>query len=294
MTMVRANGITLHTQRLDPPHPPPADGSAPMPTAVLIHGMASDTMASWYFTLAEPLAAAGFPVVLYDLRGHGRSDRPATGYALADFVDDLAGLLTELDVTGPVLLCGNSFGGTIAFGYAARHPDRVAGIVAVESAPPIEEWMARVKVRLARVVDRLPREGAVAEIGLRRGRLAARRADDTRRMLTSTTLAEELPASALPPADQLAAIGCPVLCLYGGRSAVHELAPSVRSLLPQARTVVLPEEKHTVLIDQPEQVRRHVFDWLAAECALPAGGGTPAGRGVAVAGGLAVDHTTTS
>ncbi|WP_245714739.1 alpha/beta fold hydrolase [Micromonospora inyonensis] len=292
--MVRANGITLHTQRLDPPHPPPADGSAPMPTAVLIHGMASDTMASWYFTLAEPLATAGFPVLLYDLRGHGRSDRPATGYALADFVDDLAGLLTELDVTGPLLLCGNSFGGTIAFGYAARHPERVAGIVAVESAPPIEEWMARVKVRLARVVDRLPREGTVAEIGLRRGRLAARRADDTRRMLTSTTLAEELPASALPPGEQLAAIGCPVLCVYGGRSAVHELAPAVRSLLPQARTVVLPDEKHTVLIDQPEQVRRHVFDWLTAECPPPVGGGTPAGPGVAAAGGLAVDHTTTS
>lgn len=266
--MVRANGITLHTQRLDPPGPAVDGRTGPTPTAVLIHGMASDTMASWYFTLAEPLSRAGFPTVLYDLRGHGRSDRPATGYALDDFVDDLAGLLAAEDVTGPLLLLGNSFGGTIAFGYAARHPERVAGIVTVESAPPIPEWMRRVRERLARVAARLPRDGAVTEIGVRRGRVAAQRAAETQRMLADTTLAEELPASPLPPAAALAAIGCPVLCLYGGDSAVVELAPAVRALLPQTRVEVLPDQRHTVLIDRPEEIRRLVFAWLAEDCSL--------------------------
>jgi pimeloyl-ACP methyl ester carboxylesterase len=268
--MVRANGITLHVQRLDPAGAVPGDRTGPTPTAVLIHGMASDTMASWYFTLAEPLTRVGLPVVLYDLRGHGRSERPSTGYALDDFVDDLAALLAELDVTGPLLLCGNSFGATIAFGYAARHPERVAGIVAVESAPPTPEWMRRVRIRLDRIAARLPRDGAVAEIGASRGPRAARRAADTGRMLADTTLATELPASRLPATDSLAAIGCPVLCLYGGDSAVHELAPAVRELLPQARTVVLPDERHSVLIDRPETVRRHVLAWLAQECGLDA------------------------
>lgn len=266
--MVRANGITLHVQRLDPPAAAGTGRGGPTPTAVLLHGMASDSMASWYFTMAEPLARAGLPTVLQDLRGHGRSERPATGYALDDFVDDLAALLATLDVDGPLLLFGNSFGGTIAFGYAARHPDRVAGIVAVESAPPIPEWMRRVRVRLARVAARLPQEGALAEIGARRGAVAARRAADTSRMLADTTLAEELPASRLPTTEALAAIGCPVLCLYGGDSAVGELAPAVRELLPRTRVVVLPGQRHTVLIDQPEAVRRHVFTWLAEQCGL--------------------------
>ncbi|WP_432958565.1 alpha/beta fold hydrolase [Micromonospora haikouensis] len=266
--MVKANGITLHVQRLDPAGPAPAGRTGPTPTAVLIHGMASDTMASWYFTMAEPLTRAGFPTVLYDLRGHGRSDRPATGYALDDFVDDLAALLVELDVTGPLLLFGNSFGGTIAFGYAARHPDRVAGIVAVESSPPTPEWMGRVRMRLERVAARLPREGALAEIGAARGRIAARRAADTGRMLAETTMTAELPASRLPARDALAAIACPVLCLYGGDSAVGELAPAVQGLLPQTRVVVLPDEKHSVLIDRPDSVRRHVLAWLGEECGL--------------------------
>ncbi|MCX4471862.1 Arylesterase [Micromonospora sp. MW-13] len=266
--MVPANGITLHVQRLDPTGPAPGGRTGPTPAAVLIHGMASDTMASWYFTMAEPLARAGFPTVLYDLRGHGRSERPATGYALDDLVDDLAALLAGLDVTGPLLLLGNSFGATIAFGYAARHPDRVAGIVAVESAPPTPEWMRRVRVRLDRVAARLPQRGALAEIGVARGRVAARRAAETGRMLADTTLAQELPASRLPTTEALAAIGCPVLCVYGGASAVRELAPAVRGLLPQARVVVLPEQRHTVLIDRPEEVRRLVFAWLAEECSL--------------------------
>ncbi|WBB82415.1 alpha/beta hydrolase [Micromonospora sp. WMMD882] len=297
--MLQANGITLHVQRLDPavaaadPAPPPAGAAGGLPTAVLIHGMASDTMASWYFTLAEPLAGAGFPVVLYDLRGHGRSERPARGYALDDFVDDLAALLDELAVTGPVLLLGNSFGGTIAFGYAARHPERVVGIVAVESAPPVQEWMVRVRERLARVAARLPQEGAVAEIGARRGRIAGRRAAETSQMLTTTSLAEELPASRLPSVDRLSALTCPVLCLYGGRSAVVELAPTTRSLLPRARTVVFPEEKHTVLIDQPDRVRRHVFHWLAAECGLPVPDGRHDEGADPVGQGLGVDHSTT-
>ncbi|WP_232534279.1 alpha/beta fold hydrolase [Plantactinospora sp. KBS50] len=257
--MVRANGIELHVQRLDPAAGGPRHG----PTAVLLHGMASDTMASWFFTMAEPLVRAGYPAVLQDLRGHGRSERPAAGYDLDHFVDDLAALLDGLAVTGPVLLFGNSFGGTIAFGYAARHPERVAGIVAVESAPPIPEWMRRVRVRLDRVADRLPRAGALAEIGARRGAVAARRAADTGRLLSDTSIAEELPASRLPTTGDLAAIDCPVLCLYGGESAVGELAPAVCQLLPQTRVVVLPGQRHSVLIDQPRAVRRHVFAWLA-------------------------------
>jgi len=268
VTMVQANGITLHVQRLDPPDVVDLGTAHPAPTVVLIHGMASDTLASWYFTMAEPLSRAGLRVVLYDLRGHGRSERPATGYALDDFVDDLAALLVELEVTGPVLLLGNSFGGTIAFGFAARHPDRVAGIVAVESSPPTRAWMTRVGLRLGRVADRLPRDGVLAEISAGRGPVVARRAADTGELLTRTTLAEELPASALPSTRQLAAIGCPVLCVYGGRSAVAELAPSVRLLLPQTRAIVLPGQKHSVLIDRPDSIRRLVFAWLAEECGL--------------------------
>ncbi|WP_326563343.1 alpha/beta fold hydrolase [Micromonospora sp. NBC_01796] len=262
----------MHVERLEPPDGGAGagrtgrnDGPA---TLVMIHGMASDSLASWYFTVAKPLADAGLRVLMYDLRGHGHSERPPTGYALDDFVDDLSAMLTELDVAGPVHLLGNSFGGTIAFAYAVHHPDRVASVTAIESSPPTRAWMARVARRLDRAANLLPRPEALAQISAGRGERVARRARATGEMLVTTTLARDLPASALPSSAQISAIGVPVLCLYGANSAVVELAPAVVRLLPQTRTVVLPGEKHTVLIDRPEAVRRLVLAWLREECAV--------------------------
>ncbi|MGI5237863.1 alpha/beta fold hydrolase [Dactylosporangium sp. CA-139066] len=256
MSMVLANGLSVHVERIAPPEP--ASGARrTAPTAVLIHGLAMDTLASWYLTLANPLAAAGLDVVMYDLRGHGHTERPAEGYALDDFVDDLAALLAALDITGPVHLIGNSFGGTIAFGYAARHPERVAAIVAVEAVPPITAWRERMPRWLSNAGAYLP-DPTLAGIDGRDGR----RARTVREVITATSLLRDVPASAIPAQERIAAIGCPVLCVYGGEATVGELAPDVRRLLPQARIVTVPGQRHTVLVDQPDCVRDIVLPWL--------------------------------
>jgi pimeloyl-ACP methyl ester carboxylesterase len=251
MTVVRANGVALHVQEVPPSGPPTG-------TAVLIHGMAGDNMASWYLTLAHPLADAGMRVLLYDLRGHGRSERPPRGYAFDDFVDDLSALLDHWHVDGRVHLFGNSFGGTVAFGYAARHPERVAGIVAIDSAPPTPAWFGRMGRRLSQ---------AAAFQGP-----GGRRVRDTLALLTETSLGAELPASRLPEPSAFAAITCPVLCLYGGTSGVRQLAPETERLLPQTRSVVLDGAKHTLLVDRHSQVGDHVLPWLRSTRLSPAEG----------------------
>jgi pimeloyl-ACP methyl ester carboxylesterase len=251
VTLVQANGIVLHVQVLAPEQAPATR------TAVLLHGLASDTMASWYFTLAYPLVELGFRVVLLDLRGHGRSERPPHGYALADFVDDLEAVLDVHGGPGPYHLFGNSFGGTVAFAYAARHPGRVAGIVAVESSPPTRDWFTKLRRRL---------DHGVAVVGAPRGVRGAQRARQAGRLLAETTLRSELPASELPGPDRFAAVDCPVLCLYGGGSKLAELAAETERLLPRASTRVFAGEKHSLLIDRPDDVRTAVTTWLRTEC----------------------------
>ncbi|GAA2505474.1 alpha/beta fold hydrolase [Winogradskya humida] len=241
MSMVRANGLDLHTEEVAPI-------GAHRGTVVLIHGMTSDNMASWYLTLAHPLAQAGLRVLLYDLRGHGHSARPGTGYTLDDFVADLEALLAHWDPGGPVHLFGNSFGGTVAFAYAARHPSAVAGIVTLESAPPTPAWFDRMTRRLS-TVPTLP---------------DSRRVRAASALLAETSIGTELPASALPDPAAYAAVNCPVLCLYGGDSAVKQLAGETGRLLPRSRHVVIEGQKHTLLIDAPDQVRAEVLPWLAA------------------------------
>jgi proline iminopeptidase len=70
-------------------------------------------------------------LVYLDQRGCGRSERPWNGrYSLDVLVADLEALRQELGVERWVLL-GHSFGGTLALEYAARHPERVEGVVYV-------------------------------------------------------------------------------------------------------------------------------------------------------------------
>jgi pimeloyl-ACP methyl ester carboxylesterase len=250
MTLAHVNGVALHVAEL----PPAGDDVTEPATVVLVHGMAGDNMASWYLTLAHPLAESGFRVLLYDLRGHGRSERPARGYALDDFVDDLEGLLVHWGVTGRVHLFGNSFGATVAFGYAVRHPEQVAGVVAIDSAPPMPDWFARMTARLSHAGVDPGRAG--------RGPAFARRLRDVQSLLSETDVAVELPASRLPGPAEFAGLSCPVLCVYGADSRVRELAGQTEQLLPQTRSIVLDGAGHSVLIERSAEVRGHVMAWL--------------------------------
>ncbi len=69
----------------------------------------------------------------YDRAGLGRS-APATGCReLQDINDDLDALLAAAKIEGPYILVGASGGGFLQAGFAARHPDLVAGMVFVET-----------------------------------------------------------------------------------------------------------------------------------------------------------------
>jgi esterase len=68
-----------------------------------------------------------------DQRGHGRSEwSGALAYRTADFVKDVAGLVTHLELD-PFVLVGHSMGGRIALAYAAAHHGMVAGLALVDS-----------------------------------------------------------------------------------------------------------------------------------------------------------------
>ncbi|HEV7399601.1 MAG TPA: alpha/beta hydrolase [Solirubrobacterales bacterium] len=75
----------------------------------------------------------GYAVVAYDARGHGESD-PAPegeGYDYPRLVGDLESTIAAEVGDGPVVLAGHSMGAHTAVSYALRHPERVAGLVAI-------------------------------------------------------------------------------------------------------------------------------------------------------------------
>ncbi|MFF4015710.1 alpha/beta fold hydrolase [Streptomyces sp. NPDC001843] len=259
MAIVDTGEVRLHVQRMGP-----EDGRPPVATAVLVHGLLTDSLASYYFTVAPRFAVAGVDVVMYDLRGHGRSERPPAGYTLDHNIDDLEALLDRLGVTGPVHLVGNSYGGTIAFGYAARHPQRTASLTLIESEPATAAWAAKLGGILDRVVTELAHNepDAIRWITANRGHNTARLAKGAARLARDTTLGRDIPASRVLTEDEIRAVRCPVLGVYGGDSDLVELAPLKEALLADFRSVVLPGHEHSVLVEAAGTVGGHVLQLI--------------------------------
>ncbi len=97
--------------------------------------------------VAPPLLAAGHRVILPDLPGFGRSDKPIdpAWYSYDRFTAALADLLERLDVRGATFVC-HDWGGPIGLRLAVEHPDRVDRIVAMDTGlftgrqPMSEAW----------------------------------------------------------------------------------------------------------------------------------------------------------
>ena len=99
------------------------------PAFVLVHGLASN--ARLWDGVAERLAAAGHEAVAVDQRGHGRSDAPDDGYDHDTVTDDLRLLVQRRGLQRPVLV-GQSWGGNVVLEAAARWPDELSGVAAVD------------------------------------------------------------------------------------------------------------------------------------------------------------------
>jgi pimeloyl-ACP methyl ester carboxylesterase len=100
------------------------------PALVLIHGISSSG-AVW-LPVVEALGERFTPITL-DLRGHGASGKPASGYLYDDYIGDLDRVLAHLGLERPLVM-GHSLGGLIALWWAARHPRRAAALV-IEDSP---------------------------------------------------------------------------------------------------------------------------------------------------------------
>src|SRR4029453_7241570 len=81
----------------------------------------------------------GFRVIAHDRRGHGRSTQTDSGHDMDHYADDLAALITRLDLKDAVHV-GHSTGGGEVVRYLARHGEsRVTKAVIISAVPPLRE-----------------------------------------------------------------------------------------------------------------------------------------------------------
>lgn len=257
MAEVIAGGLRFHVQR------PAPRADQRRPVVVFIHGLVVDNLSSFYYTLANPVAMAGCEVILYDLRGHGRSERPPTGYSADDAVADLDALLDALGIDTPVYLVGNSFGGVVAARMGLIHPERVAGLVLIESHCTGGRWVEEMSNTLTAIALGLELDRVHDQLGRLGERRWARQAGVANALLNETTLIEDLATSKPLRHHELAALDCPVLGVYGEHSDIVSAARDLEQYVPDGTVVILPGLGHTILREATDTVRDLVLTWLA-------------------------------
>ena len=269
-----------------------------------MHGFSLD-LTTWHYQWRA--LSRRHRCVLYDQRGHGRSD-PGAGqdYSIDALGRDLRAVLDATCPDGPVVLIGHSMGGMAILSLAARHPEefggRVQGVVLTSTAAGelLKELLGGLAVRGAALVRR-----GVASLHGRPGRvdrirgLASGRGAGVAFLIASATnfgpaappslVAHVTRISAATPAEvwtdlfpnvldldlwhALEHIRVPSLVLVGDvdRITPPAHARAIAGALPDARLVVFEGAGHCVMLEHAERFNQEVERFLAE---LPAA--TPA------------------
>ncbi len=239
MQLATDDGIELHVEEMGTGSP-----------VIMLHGLLVGNMSTWYMT-AAPEVARRHRVILFDLRGHGLSERAARGYDLARMTSDLESVVLRL-TDQPVMLVGHSYGGLVALTFALRRPERVRKLALVEAPLPpssLAELEAFLAADPAGMLDALPAHlRSAAGDGRRRG---------TRFADTIRFLARESSDAVLRE------LRCPLLAIYGTQSSCRSVGTRLARLVPGASLVELAGG-HFLPLDAPRELTQELARFIDA------------------------------
>jgi len=278
---LHVRGLRVHVTRWPGTDPDPL---------FLLHGWA-DTGGTFQFlvdSLSERLA-----LTAPDLRGFGRSERPAEGYWFPDYLADLEALLDQLAPEGKVSLVGHSMGGNIALLYAGIRPERLRRVVCIEGfglartrpeqAPArYREWLGQ--LRNPPAFARFPSFESFVHLLVRRNpRLSPERA-----AFIAEAWSERLPDGSVtmradPAHKRVNAvlyhreeaeavwreITAPVLYVVGEQSDFFSRLgddgrpENMTRIIPGLEPCLIPDAGHMVHHEQPERLAREIEAFLA-------------------------------
>ena len=207
------------------------------------------------------MLAQGRQVVGVDLQGHGRTpdvDRPLRAELMAD---DIAGLITQLELERPDIM-GYSLGGGVALQLAVRHPELVGRLVVISTPirrsafyPEILAQQEQLTAAAAEAMKQTPMYQLYASLAPRPqdwGRLLGKLGDVMKEdfdfsnemaKITSTTLLVAGDADIFPPAHAVEVFG-----LLGGGKRDGGWDGSGR---PKSRLAILPGLTHYTIFSAP-------------------------------------------
>ena len=252
--------LRLHRDRVDLVFNVAGARSAASPV-LMTHGFAAT---SQMFAGNTAALAQNHLVITWDMRGHGRSSAPddPSLYTVPLVLADMVALLDQLDLPRATLL-GHSVGGYLSLEFALAHPDRVEGLILVDTGPGFRRDEARdgwnaMAERYATSLAERGLDGLPASAELRAGthRTATGLIHFARGVLTQRD------ASVL---NGLPSIDVPALVIVGADDSNFVAGSEyMAAKMPDARLIVVPDAGHAPNIDRPDIFDRRVQEFLAA------------------------------
>lgn len=259
---------------------------------VLIHGLGAN-LSFWYFGAARILSRTRC-LVMYDLRGHGRSSMPQEGYGLQQMVRDLVDLLDFLGIQRADI-AGHSFGGRVALAMAALHPERVRSLVVADTQlralqPPVRlsewthwaSWKAELEGQGLRdlptsesIIDHklLVRFSQAHGHGANRGARISLHTRDMgekglerwQKLLARTSADRDFEDELFLVPSTLHTISTPTLLMFGKFSHGLPTARRLLECLPNARLITIPGAGHFFPIVKPRFFARAIETFLVRQ-----------------------------
>jgi len=258
---------------------------------ILIHGFGNE---AHIWDDVAPRVADHYRVLALDLRGHGDSAwDPERRYDYSNHVADLDAITEALGIERMVLVA-HSLGGRVSMLYAGVHPDRLAGLVIVDSAPELDmRGVVRIRAEVEEQRDPSFRTFAEFENLLahnypaatptaiqRMARNGLRQREDGRYVLKMDTAYRGAPGGAKVDADAMATrekdhvaamwaalekLECPTLVVRGAASDI--MSPDVADkmadeVLPNGKLAIVPQAGHSVMTDNPDGFAEAVCDFV--------------------------------
>lgn len=241
------------------------------PPILFIHGLGSSTR-DW--ELQVPVFAQNYQVVTYDVRGHGRSDKPPGPYSVPLFADDTAALIRTLDIA-PTHVVGISMGGMIAFQLAVSAPDLVRSLVIVNTGPELVPRTTRERLEI------LQRLFLVRLMGMRKmGQVLSQRLlpkpehEELRRVFVERWAENDKRAYldamrglvGWSVVDDLHTIHCPTLLVAADQDYTPvSVKEACVAKMPNARLSVVADSRHATPVEHPDEFNEIVLGFLAEQ-----------------------------
>lgn len=199
-------------------------------------------------------------IVVFDLRGHGQSDKPPEKYSIKQFSEDLFSFMKNLEIE-KAIIAGHSMGGMIALKFALDHQEMVERLILIDTAAKVS-FGRKLLLSISKFLMNISYESFVRRyisITLRKSYSQSELEKAQEKVLKTPKYVAKSCFAAIKDFDvtsELASIQVPTFIVHGSEDTQQPLSQAkyMKGHIPEAELVIIEGAGHAAVIESPEKI----------------------------------------